>query len=232
MLEGAAMSRRDRTTPAAASATLAPGQTNLDFLGGSFALNERARISGIVSVGVSLVLLVLATLVGVSSSARSGQLADQLASTSENVSRLSVQLGELSNTGGVGEQQLKARLNLLTAQLTAAEASQLDVLRIANDLSAAVGVNGQIILISLSRDESGVQKLTANVALGSFENLTALSAGLAQQLWYLQSPSVNWTSGGERGLVVVSIEAPVDPAFASGRAADLIAQYGLTQGGQ
>jgi hypothetical protein len=202
---------------------LTPAQTSFDFLAGAFRIDERARVRGMLLLGSSISAFILAASAGFLLFSWNSQLTAELSRTGQAVSRLSIELGELSNTGGVAEQDLKVRLELLGSHLRQAERTHVDLLVAANDLRSALPAGSQLASIDVARADTGVQTLSAQITLDSFNRLTELSAGV-ERIWYLRDTSITWSSGANQ--VSVSLRAVIDSDLSSGRVAELFEQLG------
>jgi hypothetical protein len=200
---------------------LTPARAGFDFLDGAFRSDERARVKGLAALGSTGMLLVAVAFGGVLLGTRNAATVAQLAEANRQVSTLSVELGQLSNTGGLGEQDLAARLQVLQGQLDQVDLDQVQVLTIVNALQSALPPGAQITSIELKRSDAGLQLLTVQVALEAFSRLTALSDGFAS-IWYLREPAISWTSSADR--VAVTFKANIDPALVDGPVARLRTQ--------
>jgi hypothetical protein len=196
-----------------APGALIPARTGFDFLDGAFRSDERARLKGLTALGTTGLLLVTVAFGSVTLGAQNSSVRAELEQANRQVSNLSVELGQLSNTGGLGERELAARLQVLRSQLDQVSGDQVQVLTIVNGLQAVMPPGAQITSIELRRSDAGVQRLTVQVALETFTRLTALSEGIAS-IWYLSDTAVSWNSGGDR--VAVTIRADIDPGLLEG----------------
>lgn len=191
-----------------------PAETSFDFLQGAFRVDEKGRIRGLLIAGASVSAFVLSLTAGGVLLAWNSQASAELARTSETVSRLSVELGRLSNTGGLGERELEGRYSLLSGHLALAQTERVDMLTVVNDMRASLPDGAQLASVDLARNETGVQTVTAQVTLDSFNRLTDLSDGLGR-IWYLRTPQLTWSSGPDQ--VSATVTAEIDLALSSGR---------------
>lgn len=212
--------------PSKAPSSLSPSATSFDFLDGAFRADERARTRGLLALAASGLAMVAMLLGGVVLSSQNSSTLQQLQTQSQQASRLSVELGQLSNTGGIGEQELAGRLQVLRGQLDRAELDQVHALTVINDLRVRAPVGAQITSVELKRSDASVQQLTVQVALESFSRLTELSEGFST-IWYLSDVSVSWTSGSDR--VAVTFKAIIDPDLAAGPVVQLLEQLASVQ---
>ena len=187
--------------------------TRFDFLDGAFRADEKARLKGLVALGTSGIMLISVVLSGFTLASQNTTAGAELAEANRRVSSLSVELGQLSNTGGLGEQELAARLQVLRSHLDEAGGEQVQVLLVVNGLQSVMPPGAQITSVELRRTDTGVQRLTVQVALETFTRLTALSEGVSS-LWYLSDTAISWNSSGER--VAVTVRADIDPALLEG----------------
>jgi hypothetical protein len=200
---------------------LVPARTSFDFLDGAFRSNERARVKGLVALGTSGLLLVFTLIGGLGFATQNSSALTQVETANRQVSDLSMELGQLSNTGGLGEQQLSGRLQVLRVQLDQAASDQVQVLTIVNELRAVLPAGAQVTSVEVKRTDAGAQQLTVQVAVETLNRLPALSEGFAS-VWYLSDLSISWTSGSDR--VAVTVTANVDPGLSSGPVARLRSQ--------
>lgn len=207
-----------RSRGSSAASPLLPAQTSFDFLSGSFRIDERARVRGLSLIGAAVSSFTVAVAAGLLLTSWNTQVVAELDRSAQTASRLSLELGALSNTGGVGEQELLGRRDLLASHLREAESSKADLLAVVNDLQAELPSGAQLNSLDVSRNEAGLQVMTAQIALGSFGLLTDLSSGL-ERVWYLRDTSLSWTSGANQ--VAATVRATIDPEFSAGRASEL-----------
>lgn len=213
--------RLSRSSENLSKDSLAPALTGFDFLDGAFRADERARVTGLLALGTTGLAMVLTALAGVTFGTQNTQVASQLAEANRQVSSLSVELGQLSNTGGLGDRELSMRLQELQSYLDSAGAEQVQSLTVINGLQAVIPPGARITSVELSRTDAGVQRLTAQVALQGFDSLTALSDGIAT-VWYLSSTDITWSSEGDR--LAVTVKADIDPGLLGGPIPGLQAQ--------
>lgn len=210
------MARTKNPDAPADSDVLVPSSSAFDFLAGSFARSERARLTGLVTIGVAAVALAGSLLVGMLSSVETDSQERLLVQSQSELAIASAELGSLDAAEGIPTAQIQGHISTRLGALRQAVGTEYDTVALSRDLWASAPPGVSITSMQVAEPEGGgAPTVSVDARAAGFTLISQWSQALSAMAG-LSDVDVSWTGGGED--VTVTVTATLNDAALSARA--------------